>query len=331
MDFKELLNSSEYDFLRENERLGKRIILLGVSGSYGYGTEREGSDVDLRGVTLNMPSDLIGLTFFEQFEDRKTDTVIYSFNKFVRLLLDANPNIIEIIGLDDYLILTEPGKILLENKELFLTRRAASSFSNYAKAQLRRLQNAIARDSLPERTRQAHILESVNRSIENINRTDHDPRRNVNVYLDEEETELFIDASFEHYPLRKFNELANTMHSVVRDYDKAGHRNHKKDDDHLNKHAMHLVRLLMTGIEILEKGVIRTRRNEEELVLLRKIRNGDYMKDSVLVPEFFEIVSDCEERFAQAEKNTSLPDSPDMVRVNFLVEEVNRRVILEDS
>ena len=43
---------------------------------------------------------------------------------------------------------------------------------------------------------------------------------------------------------------------IILDYDKAGHRNHKKDDDHLNKHAMHLVRLLMTGIEILEKGEI---------------------------------------------------------------------------
>ena len=71
MDFKGLLNAEEYSFLRTNPRLGNRIMLLGLSGSYGYGTNREGSDIDFRGVTLNLPSDLLGLTEFEQFEDRK--------------------------------------------------------------------------------------------------------------------------------------------------------------------------------------------------------------------------------------------------------------------
>ena len=59
MDFRALLDTPEYAFLRTNPRLGERIMLLGVSGSYGYGTNREGSDIDFRGVTLNLPSDLI--------------------------------------------------------------------------------------------------------------------------------------------------------------------------------------------------------------------------------------------------------------------------------
>ena len=56
-----LLDTKEYEFLRTNPRLGSRIMLLGVSGSYGYGTNREGSDIDFRGAALNLPSDLIGL------------------------------------------------------------------------------------------------------------------------------------------------------------------------------------------------------------------------------------------------------------------------------
>ena len=55
--FKNLMNSTEYDFLRTNERLGKRIMLLGLGGSYAYGTNNEQSDIDFRGVTLMMPSD----------------------------------------------------------------------------------------------------------------------------------------------------------------------------------------------------------------------------------------------------------------------------------
>ena len=80
MSFEGLLKTKEYEFLWTEPRLGERIMLLGISGSYGYGTNRERSDVDFRGVTLNLPSDLIGITTFEQFEDRATDTVIYSFN-----------------------------------------------------------------------------------------------------------------------------------------------------------------------------------------------------------------------------------------------------------
>ena len=81
MDFRELIGLPEYDFLRDDQRLGRRIILLGLGGSYAYGTNNEDSDIDLRGVTLPLSSDLLGLTDFEQYEDRRTDTVIYSLIK----------------------------------------------------------------------------------------------------------------------------------------------------------------------------------------------------------------------------------------------------------
>ena len=130
MDFKALLNTSEYDFLRTNPRLGSRIMLLGVSGSHGYGTNREGSDIDFRGVTLNLPSDLIGLTSFDQYEDPNTDTVIYSFTKLVNLLLNCNPNTIEILGLDEdqYVIKTAVGQELLDHRQLFLIQTGSGFF-----------------------------------------------------------------------------------------------------------------------------------------------------------------------------------------------------------
>lgn len=171
MDFKDLLQKKEYEFMRIEPRLGDRIMLLGISGSYGYGTNREGSDVDFRGVTLNLPSDLIGLTSFEQFEDRTTDTVIYGFNKLVSLLINCNPNTIELLGLydDQYYIKTELGQKLLDNRTLFLSKRAAASFGHYADAQLRRLQNAIARDSMSQSEREQHILRSVRHALEDFN------------------------------------------------------------------------------------------------------------------------------------------------------------------
>ena len=306
-----------------------------MSGSYGYGTNWEGSDIDLRGATLNFPSDLIGLTSFDQYEDPNTDTVIYSFNKLINLILNCNPNTIEILGLDDdqYVIKTAVGQELLDHRQLFLSKRATASFGHYADAQLRRLQNAIARDTLSQPTREEHILKSVNHALDDFNRRQQEEyKTNAKLYIDTAETEglateIFLDADFRHYPLRRYNDMMNTLHSVVRNYDKIGKRNRKKDDNHLNKHAMHLVRLFMMGIDILEKGEIRTHRPETDLKLLRSIRNGDYMQDKAFTPAFYEIVTDYERRFHEAEVRSTLPDNPDMKAVEAFVEGINRRVV----
>ena len=338
MDFKKLYKTKEYDFLRDNPRLNKRIILLGVTGSYGYGTEREESDVDFRGITLEFPSDLIGFTEFEQFEEHETDTVIYGFNKIIKLLLDCNPNTIEILGIDEdkYVIKNDIGQSLLDNKDMFLTKRAAASFGHYADAQLRRLQNAIARDSMTQPDREEHIIRSVSHALDDYNRRNASSDSGVTkLYIDEAvteglEKEIYIDGELKHFPLRKYNDMMNTMTTVVREYDKIGKRNKKKDDRHLNKHAMHLVRLFMMGIDILKYQTIRTRRPDDELELLKSIRDGYFMTDSVLNDDFYKIVADYENAFEQAELSSNLPDKPDMDRVESFVMDINRRIINED-
>lgn len=335
MDFKKLINTREYDFLREHPRLGSRIILLGLGGSYAYGTDNDDSDIDLRGITLNLPSDLLGLTEFEQYEDRHTDTVIYSFNKIVRLFLECNPNTIELLGLDEeqYLIKTALGQELLAHKDLFLSKRAAKSFGGYAGAQLRRLQNAIARDSMPQPEKEQHIYNSVKNALEDFRRkNDLFDKGNIHIYIDKAEnpelqSEIFIDAEYRHLPLRDYQNMLNAMINVVRDYDKIGKRNRKKDDDHLNKHAMHLIRLFMMAIDILEKGEIITHR-KEDADLLRSIRRGDFQReDKTFSDAFYQLLADYENRLDRAVQRSVLPDNPDMEKVERFVEYVNRRAI----
>lgn len=335
MDFQKLINSGTYDFLRENPRLGGRIILLGLGGSYAYGTDQEGSDIDFRGITLHLPSDLLGLTTFEQYEDACTDTVIYSFNKIVRLLLECNPNTLELLGLDDgqYLIKTALGQELLDRREMFLSKRAAKSFGGYAGAQLRRLQNALARDSMPQAEKERHIFNSVRNALEDFERKNMlADKGTIRIYMDRSEnpaweTEIFIDADYKHLPLRDYNNMLGVMNNVVRDYDKIGKRNRKKDDNHLNKHAMHLIRLFMMGIDILEKGEIRTHRRED-VELLRKIRAGGFRgDDNTFSAEFYDLLADYENRLEQVAKHSALPDNPDMEKVGTFVEYVNRRTV----
>ena len=335
MDFNTLLQTKEYDFIRTSDRLGDRIMLLGVGGSYAYGTSHEGSDIDFRGVTLQLPSDLIGLTAFEQYEDEKTDTVIYGFNKLVKLLLECNPNTCEILGLDEdqYLIKSALGQELIDHSRMFLSKRAVKSFGGYAAAQLRRLQNAIARDTLPQSDREKHILKSVMNAVDDFNRRYSGKNAgSIRLYIDRAEnpdldTEIFVDADYKHFPLRDYTDLWGTMRTVVRDYDKIGKRNKKKDDNHLNKHAMHLIRLFMMAIDILEKGEIITHRTRELPVLLA-IRRGEYMlSDGAFSPEFYELLEEYERRLDEAAGKTVLPDSPDMNAVEKFVERINRYAV----
>lgn len=338
MDFRKIMNSPEYDFLCTHERLGKRIILLGLGGSHAYGTSNENSDIDFRGITLHTTSDLLGLTEFEQYEDANTDTVIYSFNKIIKLLLECNPNTCEILGLDEeqYLIKTALGQELIDNAHLFLSKRAAKSFGGYASAQLRRLQNALARDSMPQSDREQHILRSVSNALEDFNRKyDNSKHGSLRLYIDTAitpnlDTEIFVDANYTHLPLRDYEKMYSTMNTVVREYDKIGKRNNKKDDNHLNKHAMHLIRLFMMAIDILDKGVIATHR-KNDLDLLLKIRNGAFMTDTrTFSPEFYDILSHYEQELERATKTTFLPDNPDMEKVEALVEYINKRTIEGD-
>lgn len=335
MDFKKIMMGPEYDFLRTNPRLGGRIILLGLGGSYAYGTSNENSDIDFRGVALPLRSDLLGMTAFEQYEDPATDTVIYSFRKMVKLLLECNPNTCEILGLDEeqYLIKTGIGQELIDNSSLFLSKRAVKSFGGYAGAQLRRLQNAIARDSMPQTERERHILNSVQNTLEDFqSRYGNFEYGTVHLYLDQAvtagmDTEIFVDASQTHMPLRDYQKMFSALNNVIRDYDKIGKRNKKKDDNHLNKHAMHLIRLFLMAIDILEQGQIKTHRVDDTKLLL-DIRSGVFLKeDGTFDEEFYRILGEYEMRLKSAAQNSVLPEQPDMDKVEAFVESVNQRAL----
>jgi len=306
------INSTEYDFLRNNKNLGDRVILLTTGGSYAYGTHVETSDTDIRGIAAERKEELLGLSSFEQFEDRITDTVIYGLRKTVNLALAGNPNILEMLGTreDHLLVLTEEGKYLRDHADLFLSKRVIQSFGNYATAQLRRLQNALARDSYPQPVKEQHMLNSIQGQMHHFKRKYHQfMDEEINLYIDQSdkadyETEIFMDINLKHYPLRDFKAIYSEMSNVVKDYSQLNHRNNKKDSLKLNKHAMHLVRLLVTGSEILQGKGINTYRAAERDYLL-EIRSGKYTYEEV-----FATVDKLEAEFRYSAENTALPDEP---------------------
>ena len=279
-----VLSSKEYEFLKTNEHLGNNIILIGLGGSYAYKTNTENSDLDVRGCALNTKEEILTNKNFEQFVNEETDTTIYSFNKLVSLLSNSNPNTIEIMGLKPkhYLYIHPIGKELLNNAHLFLSKRAVHSFGGYANQQLRRME-LLCNRNVSQLQKEQFILNTINNAMYDIKLAYQDfTDEEIKLYIDKAvqegyDTEIFMDVNLKHYPLRDYCSVWNEMKSIVSSYNKIGKRNkHAIEHDKIGKHMMHLIRLYMMCIDILEKEEIITYR-EAEHDLLMDIRNGKFI------------------------------------------------------
>ncbi len=329
------LKTTEYDFLRDNASLGSHVILLTLGGSYAYGMNKEGSDVDVRGVALNTKEEILLGKDFEQVVDVPTDTTVYSLNKMLQLLSSNNPNTIEILGClpEHYLFLSDVGRLLLDNRKLFLSKQCIHTFGGYADSQLRRLSNKAAR-LVGQAQNEAYILQSINNAKYDFkNRYYPYDDSNVKLYIDKAvqegfDNEIFMDVNLHHYPLRDWTGMWNEMKAIVSSYAKVGRRNEKAiSHDKLGKHMAHLIRLYMMCIDILEKEEIITYRADEH-DLLMSIRNGEFLdKNRQPTEEFYELLTEYEKRFEYAKHNTSLPALPDYKKINEFKMYVNEKIV----
>lgn len=144
----------------------ERLIFYTVHGSHAYGTNIATSDKDFRGITIPPPEIFHGFTGkFAQAESKKfrqnkkpeklgnapaediltldseDDVVIFDIRKFFALAVVNNPNALEIIFTDpsDHIKVTPAGQLLLDNRELFLSKKARNTFGGYARSQMRRI------------------------------------------------------------------------------------------------------------------------------------------------------------------------------------------------
>ena len=334
-DIKAMLKTPDYDFLRTNEHLGSNIILLTLGGSHAYGTNIETSDMDLRGCALNAKDEILTNKNFEQFVNENTDTTIYSFNKLIHLLNNVNPNTIEMLGCrpEHYIYLSPIGKELLDNRHLFLSKKCIYSFGGYANAQLRRLDNKAAR-LVSQTEHEKHILKSIENATYSFKDRfftfDEDA---IKLYIDKSEqeefdSEIFMDINLKHYPLRDYKGMWSEMNNIVKEYGKTGRRNTNAiEHGKLAKHMMHLVRLYLMCLDILNEGEIITYR-EKDHDFLMDIRAGKYLDDNRQpIDEFFDIVDELEAKLNVAKETTKLPDNPDYDKINKFVMSVNERIV----
>lgn len=144
-------------YLPSLEEYADWIVLCVNMGSISHGTHNPDpesiDDIDIMGVVIPPEDYYIGLKSFgsrgtKEIKAGRYDIVLYEMKKFIGLLSKGNPNVVGALFLrpEYYLRVGDAGRMLLSNRERFLTRNLASCILGYANDQLRRLDNSLKLD-----------------------------------------------------------------------------------------------------------------------------------------------------------------------------------------
>lgn len=344
-----------------------------VHGSQAYGLAREGSDLDVKGVIvgpkvwyfgfrggpeqIELGSGVVGDGVGgvgvggERVVDERAvadgavrdareadakDHVAFELRKLLRLLVNANPTVLELLFVDASLhrALTPEGAQLLDFRERFLTRKVGETFGGYALGQLRRIQThrkwlldppkeppTRAAFGLPERPTipkdqlgaaetllargafgDAHVASEASDPSEVL--------RGATSFLELLAREKRFEAAKKHWQqYQQWKRERNEARAALE-------ARHGYD----TKHAMHLVRLQRMGLEILTRGeVIVTRPDRDELLA---IRDGAWPFERLL-----EEAERMDRAIRDAVSTSALPTGVDEDAVEALGVEIVERVL----
>lgn len=134
---------------------------LTITGSYSYGMSNDLSDTDIAGFcippqgyifphTLNLIPGFDEIPKFEEwqkhhvdYKDKNYDFKIYSIIRLFNLLINGNPNSIDLLYTDrDCVVFSTPiGELLRQNRELFISKLMVPRFRGYAYSELKNVEN----------------------------------------------------------------------------------------------------------------------------------------------------------------------------------------------
>lgn len=126
-----------------NDLKAQNLILLEcICGSKAYGLDTKTSDTDIKGVFYLPKSYYYGLhkDYIAQVSNESNDIVYYELGRFIELLLQNNPNMMELLAIcDDKLLYKHP--IMDSFKpEWFISKLCQQTFVGFANAQIKKAQ-----------------------------------------------------------------------------------------------------------------------------------------------------------------------------------------------
>lgn len=134
-------------------------ILRGIVGSTAYGLSTPESDIDRIGIFMVPTMEYLGRWHEGEAKSdsrvtKDPDIQMHEIGKYVRMAVQGNPTASELLWLDEYDIMDEYGKMLVDNRHEFLSQNARNRYVGYAWSQVERLLKRGDFDSdLKKRTR----------------------------------------------------------------------------------------------------------------------------------------------------------------------------------
>lgn len=291
------------------------IIFESVAGSRLYGTSRPDSDYDYRGVGIPHFITVFGTHNFEQLEQKAPDDrVIYSLAKFFQLALKANPNILEMLFVprEHWIKATPIWEKVVENRRLFVSKKVRYTFLGYAYSQLNRIKvHKKWIDNPPTKPDRKEM----GLSLESKIRPDIlEALRTIPATVLGDELSQAVRAEVEYQTAKK---AWDDYHRWVEQRNPARAELESKYG-YDTKHAMHLIRLVRMGKEILETGELHVDRRDIDAQELLSIRNGAMTYDEV-ISYAEQIEEEIKELYAT---NLSIPHSPPIMQIDMLLEDI---------
>lgn len=125
-----------------------RLAYKCITGSRLYGTNDENSDIDYRCIEFETPNELLGLTNVDTVQtiQNGTDVITYPFRKFCHLLLEGNPNIVEMVFVPYNLVLYEHKyfSYLLKHKDYFISDNIRKKFYGFAISEMKQAEKEMS-------------------------------------------------------------------------------------------------------------------------------------------------------------------------------------------
>ena len=294
-----------------------KIILETRVGSHAYGTNTPESDEDFKGVAVPPLDSYLGFqNHFEQQEETKQttgrDRVIYNIRKFFDLATDCNPSIIEVLFCDpqDVVLSSLEGDYIRSIGKHFLSKKAKHTYSGYAIAQLKRIRTH--RSWLINPPKQPPSRQDL--GLPPMPEISKDEIGTINALLEQSSSYKELVPSKWMETLEKEKQYKNLTEQWKQYNNWVNTRNSARavleaKYGYDTKHGSHLVRLLRTGMEVLQLGEIFVRRPDAAELLA--IRNGAWSYDQL---EAYTTLA--EEKLNELYATSSLPDKPDRQFLN---------------
>jgi len=311
----------------------KNLILKVRCGSHLYGTNTSESDEDFAGIFVPNAAYLIGLKDIKSKEvdlskikkdehGKNTkdaiDFKVYFLEKFIRLALKNNPNILELLFVDEknIVFINDVGKALLDIRYEFLSKHIKGRFLEYAKSQKDKM--VIKLDN----------YDKLNKAYDYI--CENEGRFRFLLELMEASPNILFVRKKDYARIGNINfpitiTLKRAKAMICNRLDRYGSRQElisKYGYD--TKFASNLIRILLAGGELLMSGDLKFPLKSRELIL--DIRYGKYS-----MAEVVSLANRIEKGIEKYDYIYKVPDEPNEELIEKFLITIHRKYILEEQ